>query len=615
MIDRPEDALLAHYDQVLGRFGDTAQGALWPNERDRQIRFDVMLDVLAGRPDTPVVLVDLGCGTGELLARIRALGLTHVEYVGIDRSAKALELARAKFPEARFHDLDVNAADADLALVDCDYLVANGLFTYRHTMTRERMQDFVHSTIRRVWPRVRRGIAFNVMSKIVDWEREDLYHASMDEMAALLHELAGRRVRLRADYGLYEFTCYAWRGEAAVADEAPSADTRPAAAANTDAGKVPVLRPLLPTAERLLPYLRRIDATRTYSNYGPLVLELEGRLARALSLPPGSVASAGTGTAGLMGAILALAGEASAERPLALMPSYTFVATAVAAQRCGYQPWLVDVADEDWMLHPEALRSHPELARVGLVVPVASYGRPVPHAPWLEFSERTGIPVVIDAAASFEAVSADPGRHLGALPVVLSLHATKSLATGEGGCVATTDVELATRVVRALNFGFQFSRDSLAPSINGKLSEYHAAVGLAELDAWQDKQQGFAAVLASYRRQAHEIGLGKRLITAPDISSCYVLLRCADAGESARVQASLRASGVEFRLWYGQGVHAQTWFAQSPRDPLPVTDALAPCLLGLPMAVDLADAAIARVVQAVASGLGVSGNGDGSGAG
>ena len=156
MIDRPEDALLAHYDQMLGRFGDTAQGAHWPNERDRQVRFDVMLDLLEGRPAEPVVLVDLACGTGELLARIRARGLAHVEYVGIDRSAKALELARAKFPEARFHELDVNAPDADLSLLDCDYLVANGLFTFKHTMSRESMHDFVHSTVRRAWPHVRR---------------------------------------------------------------------------------------------------------------------------------------------------------------------------------------------------------------------------------------------------------------------------------------------------------------------------------------------------------------------------------------------------------------------------------------------------------------------------
>jgi dTDP-4-amino-4,6-dideoxygalactose transaminase/SAM-dependent methyltransferase len=607
MIDRPEDALLVHYDQMLGRFGDTAQGAHWPNERDRQLRFDVMLDLLEARPATPVVLVDLACGTGELLSRLRARGMAHVEYVGIDRSAKALALARAKFPEARFHELDVNAPDADLALLDCDYLVANGLFTFKHTMSHESMRDFVHSTIRRAWPHVRRGMAFNVMSKIVDWEREDLYHASMDEMATLLHELAGRRVRLRADYGLYEFTCYAWRGDAIGSDDAvPAAGPLP----SSPAGNVPVLRPLLPRAEQLLPYLRRIDATRIYSNYGPLVLELEGRLTRALSLPPGSVATAGTGTAGLMGAILALAGEATPERPLALMPSYTFVAPAVAAQRCGYQPWLADVALDDWMLHPEALQAHPQLARIGLVMPVASYGRPVPHAPWQEFSERTGIPVVIDAAASFEAVSAEPARYLGALPVVLSLHATKSLATGEGGCVATSDLELATRVVRALNFGFQFSRDSLAPSLNGKLSEYHAAVGLAELDAWQSKQQAFASVVASYRRQAEALGIIDQLVTAPAISSCYVLLRCEDSSQSARVQAALRTHGVEFRLWYGQGVHAQSWFASSARDPLPVTEALAPCLLGLPMAADLGDADIGRVLRAVAAGLGGKGSAD-----
>ena len=602
MIDRPEDELLAHYDQVLGRFGDTAQGALWPNERERQVRFDVMLDVLAAREGAgPVVLVDLGCGTGELLARIRARGMADVEYVGIDRSAKALALARAKFPGVAFHELDVNAPGADLGLVDCDYLVANGLFTFRHTMSRERMQDFVHSTVRRVWPRIRRGIAFNVMSRQVDWEREDLYHASMDEMAALLHELAGRRVRLRADYGLYEYTCYAWR-EAAAPAEAVDVSMPAIALAPPPEAKVPVLRPLLPAADKLLPYLRRIDATRVYSNYGPLVLELEGRLARALSLPPGSIATAGTGTAGLIGAILAHAGEARSESPLALMPSYTFVATAVAAQRCGYQPWFTDVG-EDWLLDPEALLAHPQLARVGLVIPVASYGRPVPLAPWQRFSERSGIPVVVDAAASFEAVSADPARHLGALPVVLSLHATKSLATGEGGCVATTDLDLATRVVRALNFGFQFARDSLGPSINGKLSEYHAAVGLAELDAWEAKKSAFAAVVAEYRRQAEALGLGARLLAAPAISSCYVLLSCDDAGQSARVQEALRAGNVEFRLWYGLGVHAQSWYADGPHDALPVTEALAPCLVGLPMAMDLGAAEIGRVLRAAAAGL------------
>ena len=62
---------------------------------------------------------------------------------------------------------------------------------------------------------------------------------------------------------------------------------------------IPVLRPLLPTAHRLLPYLARIDETRTYSNWGPLVHELHQRLCSHLGQPPGSMVCARSGTAGL----------------------------------------------------------------------------------------------------------------------------------------------------------------------------------------------------------------------------------------------------------------------------------------------------------------------------
>jgi dTDP-4-amino-4,6-dideoxygalactose transaminase len=56
---------------------------------------------------------------------------------------------------------------------------------------------------------------------------------------------------------------------------------------------------------------------------------------------------------------------------------------------------------------------------------------------------------------------------------------------------------------------------------------------------------------------------------------------------------------MESRLWYGLGLHCQSHFANCPRDPLPVSDRLAPSLLGLPMAPDLSAAAVDRVVAAV----------------
>ena len=246
---------------------------------------------------------------------------------------------------------------------------------------------------------------------------------------------------------------------------------------NDHLDRIQVLRPLLPDAGRLLSYLRRIDAVRTYTNWGPLASELESRLAVHLSLPAGCVTSASSGTAALVGAILAVAGRASSQRPLVIVPAFTFVATPLAAEQCGYRPYLVDIDESSWWLQAEALCAHSLLSEVGLVMPVAPFGRAVPQAPWLEFHRRTGIPVVIDGGASFEAISAAPSQHLGEIPVALSFHATKSFSTAEGGCVITTDHQLSTQVNQALNFGFFSTRDCAVASTNGKMSEYHAAVG------------------------------------------------------------------------------------------------------------------------------------------
>ena len=366
---------------------------------------------------------------------------------------------------------------------------------------------------------------------------------------------------------------------------------------------IPVMRPQLPSADRLLPYLRRIDATRTYSNHGPLVRELERRLARSLRLPTDGVVCAASGTAALIGAIHAVAGPATAARPLAIVPAYTFVATASAVCACGYQAYLADIDRESWMLQPDQLAEHPECDRVGLVIPVAPFGRAVPQEPWLAFQRRTGIPVVIDGAASFEGLTEVPEQRLGELPVALSFHATKCFATGEGGAVATSDVELARRVVHALNFGFFGTRDAVSASLNGKMSEYHAAVGLAELDAWPAKRAAFRAAADHYRRLLTSVGLSERFYGPPDIAGCYALFRCAGEQETARVRQCLAGHGVDFRLWYGEGLHRQTYFANLPRDALPATEDQAPRILGLPMASDLTEACIARIVRGLAQGV------------
>lgn len=357
--------------------------------------------------------------------------------------------------------------------------------------------------------------------------------------------------------------------------------------------------PVLPSADRLLPYLRTIDATRIYTNYGPLLLELEHRLARQMQLAEGSVICTSSGTTAIVGSILATAGRATAKRPLALIPAFTFVATAAAVQQCGYEPYLADVTADSWMLEPASLVEHPMLHKVGVVVPVAPFGRPVPQAPWREFHKSTGIPVVIDGAACFDTILEAPGAYLGELPVAVSFHATKSFGTGEGGAILTTDADLVPRAQRSLNFGFLDVRDSRSPSTNGKMSEYNAAVGLAELDDWQAKQAALSNVMDLYREAAEAVQLAHLFYTHPSISLCYSLLLCKAPSEAQAVQRSLDLNDIDSRQWYGTGVQGHSYFSALPRDRLHVAADILPRLIGLPVAPDLTAGEVQRVINAV----------------
>ena len=124
-----------------------------------------------------------------------------IRYHGIDSSAAALDLARAKFPDGVFSEIDLaRAPDERVAMLATDYAVINGLFTVKGPLSDDDMWSLLKHVIIRLWGVVRKGIAFNVMSKHVDSERADLFHVSFDELAEFLHPIAGRNIAFRADY-------------------------------------------------------------------------------------------------------------------------------------------------------------------------------------------------------------------------------------------------------------------------------------------------------------------------------------------------------------------------------------------------------------------------------
>jgi dTDP-4-amino-4,6-dideoxygalactose transaminase len=343
---------------------------------------------------------------------------------------------------------------------------------------------------------------------------------------------------------------------------------------------IPVYRALLPRTAAIVPYLERMDAKRWYTNRGELVQQLEARLGERIGTP---VMSAANGTVAIEAAILATAGRATSERPLALLPAYTFVATASAVEACGYRPYLLDVDETTWSLACSTLDHHPALASAGIVVPVSPYGRAIAQEPWAAFSKRTQIPVVIDAAAAFQS--------------------TKAFSSGEGGAVVWSDEAGLKRIAQALNFGFLYKRESTSAGTNGKMSEYHAAVGLAALDAWESTCAANRAVADAYRTAAHAHGISERLFVAPDVASNYAIVDAGSATLAIELIAALNEELIESRLWYGSGLQAEPYWRDTESDALHITERIAPALVGLPMAPDLDSSAIARIVEIAARTL------------
>jgi dTDP-4-amino-4,6-dideoxygalactose transaminase len=114
-----------------------------------------------------------------------------------------------------------------------------------------------------------------------------------------------------------------------------------------------------------------LDQTRRYANDGELTKLLETRFAALFRRADAGIVTASSGTAALNGAILAAAGRASEKKPICLMSG--FIATALAAEQCGYRVHFVDIDTQTWALDAEVLAAHPLLDRTGLVVVTAPY--------------------------------------------------------------------------------------------------------------------------------------------------------------------------------------------------------------------------------------------------
>ncbi len=364
--------------------------------------------------------------------------------------------------------------------------------------------------------------------------------------------------------------------------------------------RIPLLVPRMPVAEQLLPYLKQIDENQWYTNFGPLNQQLEHRIRQDCGGDRRAthVTTVSNCTVGLE---LALQAWDLPRGAHVLIPAITFVATATAVARVGMVPVIADVDPETWVLTPEIARAATRLMKIDAIMPVSTFGFAHDTAEWDALSAELGIPVIVDAAGAYG--NQRPGLRI---DVVYSFHATKSFGAAEGGAVLSPDAERIRRIRRLANFGIDTGNGLLVEhGTNGKMSEYHCAIGMASFDAWDETQRARRELMDRYMTQ-----LRKHCPTLShqrkDPAGVYPLMAVAipPAGNIEQVRTYLEDQSIETRRWYSPSLSTHPALAHTPKaGNLRTAEELGTRILGLPFFVSLSDEDIERVCCALSNAL------------
>jgi len=222
-----------------------------------------------------------------------------------------------------------------------------------------------------------------------------------------------------------------------------------------------------------------VDALEsTWISGGPYVERLEKDLPAILGAPFGIAVS--NGTAALHLALLALGVGPGDE---VIVPGYTFVAAANMVLAVGATPICVEVEENTWLLDPAALGSL-ITPRTRAIIPVHLYGNVASMDRIMEIANSRGIVVIEDAAEA--AFSKFGGRYAGTISTVgtLSFQATKTISTGEGGLVLTSDPDLYRRMLMLRDHGMRKDRRYWHDVVgyNFRMTNLQAALGCAQLE-------------------------------------------------------------------------------------------------------------------------------------
>jgi len=349
-----------------------------------------------------------------------------------------------------------------------------------------------------------------------------------------------------------------------------------------------------PDTEHFFELMRGAFEGRRLSNNGPLVQQLEARLADFHAVRHCiAYANAGLALIALMESI------AGGRKGSVVIPTFTYTGLPHIVRWAGSEPIFCDVDKDTHTLNAASVANALRDDTL-MLLGVHQANSPCPIDELEALCKQRGIPVLYDAVHGLGATYR--GKPIGGFGIaeVFSLHATKLLNGFEGGYVTTDNDELAALLRRKRNFGYsgECSIDTLG--MNAKLNEIHAASALAALDGLPAIIARNRARLRAYEEAFRDIP-GLSWIPYPQEEATnaeFPLLRLSHDWPLSRdtLVALLRAEGALARPYYAPALHLQ----DNPHHaPLPVAETLSTCIIQMPTGESVSVEDIERIAALV----------------
>lgn len=359
---------------------------------------------------------------------------------------------------------------------------------------------------------------------------------------------------------------------------------------------IPLNEPYLPSYKKYEKYLSKMYANKWLTNGGPLLQEFALRLQDYLDVPYVVLTSNGTSALQLAYHLFKLQGNV-------VTTPYSFIATCNSADWVGLKVKFADIDPRTLNISPATIENAID-KNTSAIVPVHTYGNPCDVNNIRKLAEKYKLKVIYDAAHAFGVKRNGKSILTQGHASAISFHATKLFHCIEGGALIVNNRDDYQRAINMINFGIDAQKGGISYSgFNGKMSEAHAAMGLAMLDDIDKVLEKREDHYALYKQLLNNNVSYPLWDKSSNQNAAYFPVLFNNKKERDSVFNALREQNIQSRAYFSPSLNSLKHFTETKKFACPVSEYMVEKVLCLPLFFALKPSEIKHICSTINSAL------------